>query len=50
MQSTGAGMHTAAAEYVDGANDGLVAVRWPSEKEKDKASCACLTTVFGVAV
>ena len=56
MQNTGAGLHAALSEFVDGANDGACVVRWPpAEKDKDKSAAAtpsvtCVATVFGIAV
>jgi hypothetical protein len=52
MQNTGAGLHSAVSEFVDGANDGMCVVRWPGEKDKEKTTGTnntCIVTVFGLA-
>jgi hypothetical protein len=50
MQSTGAGVNAALAEFCDGAVDGTCVTRWPQEKNKDKTNIAACVTVVGVAL
>jgi dynein light chain Tctex-type 1 len=50
MQNIGAGMHSAHASYCDGINDGVVTVKWPTDKNKDQTALYCVVTVFGAAL
>ncbi len=52
MQNTGAGMHSAVSEFVDGVNDGFGVVRWPAGDKggsKDACNIIAVVTVFGFA-
>ena len=50
MQNTGAGLHGAVSEFVDGMNDGQGTVRWPSDRIKDPGQYLAVVTVFGVSM
>ena len=50
MQNTGAGLHAALGEFLDGMNDGAGTVRWPSDKVKEPTNIYCVVTVCGLSL
>ena len=51
MQKNGAGVHTANSCYWDTVTDGVVTVKWPSDKHKDQnKTMYCVVTVFGLGL
>ena len=50
MQNTGAALHGCVAEFVDGMNDGVGTVRWPSDRIKEPTDITAVVTVFGVSL
>ena len=50
MQNTGAALHSALAEFVDGMNDGSGTVRWPSDKIKEPTNFYAIVTVLGISL
>lgn len=50
MQNTGAALHSALAEFVDGMNDGGGTVRWPSDKIKEPTNFYAIVTVLGISL
>ena len=50
MQNTGAGLHAALGEHLDGMNDGAGTVRWPSDKVKEPTNIFAVVTVCGLSL
>jgi len=50
-QKNGAGIHSTHSCYWDTVTDGAVAVKWPSDKQKDQnKSLYCIVTVYGLGL
>ena len=50
MQKNGAGVHSANSLWVDPSNDGLVTVKWPTDKKGDgNKTMYCIANVLAVS-
>ena len=49
MQKNGAGVHSANALWVDPSNDGIVTVKWPTDKKGDgNRTMYCIVNVLAL--
>lgn len=49
-QNTGAPLQVALSEWVNPLEDGVVVVKWPSDKGGETSNVACCVTICGIAL